>query len=315
MTADLVEFAGDDGVLFARGGVGLAGRGEALRIHGTIDELPDRVAAALAGLDRGTVAVGALPFDRSAVGSMVVPEELLTVPPVLGGGGAPAPDGFELVAVRSHAEWCETVAATVDAVRAGPLRKVVLAREVAVTANAPIPVLTVLRRLQALYPACRVFSVDGFVGASPELLVSRRGDEVVAHPMAGTVARSGDPDADARLAAGMLASHKQREEHALAVEAVAELLRPFCTSLDVPDAPSVVSFRNVSHLGTRIAGRLRAPAPGALHLAAALHPTPAVAGTPTDEALAYIAEVEKLDRGRYAGPVGWVDAAGDGEWA
>ena len=327
MTADLIDFAGDDGVLFERDGTGLAGRGEALRIHGTLDELPDRVAAALAGLDHGSIAVGALPFDRSAVGSMVVPEHVLTVleeescamahdsSSRTAGGAAPAPDGFELVAVRSHAEWCETIQQAVETVRSGRLRKVVLAREVAVTANAPIPVPTVLRRLQALYPACRVFSVDGFVGASPELLVARHGDEVVAHPMAGTVARSGEPEADARLAAGMLASHKQREEHALAVEAVADALRPFCTALDVPEEPSVVSFRNVSHLGTRIVGRLRTPAPSALHLAAALHPTPAVAGTPTDEALAYIAEVEKLDRGRYAGPVGWVDGAGDGEWA
>lgn len=336
---DLVGFAGDDGVLFERDGVGLAGRGEALRVEGTLADLPDRVSAALAGIDGPAVAVGALPFDRGAVGSVVVPRLLLrrdadgrawlttvssTRFPAKSGAMAPnfagkrvegAPDEFSLAAVRSHAEWCEVVGAAVGAVRSGRLRKVVLAREVSVVANTPIPVATVLSRLQALYPACRVFSVDGFVGASPELLVARHGDEVVAHPMAGTVARSGEPEADARLAAGMLASHKQREEHALAVEAVAAGLQPWCTALDVPGAPSVVSFRNVSHLGTRIVGRLSPPGPSALHLAAALHPTPAVAGTPTDEALAYITEVEKLDRGRYAGPVGWVDSTGDGEWA
>jgi menaquinone-specific isochorismate synthase len=328
---DLTAFAGDDGVLFERDGVGLAGRGEALRITGTLDELPDRAAAALAGVDGWAVAVGALPFDRTAVGSLVVPQWLLrrdtdgqawltTVgteapPPAPAPRVEGAPDEFSLVSVRSHADWCETVTEAVATVRSGRLRKVVLAREVVVEANSPIPVATVLTRLQALYPSCRVFSVDGFLGASPELLVARRGEEVVAHPLAGTVARSGDPESDARLAAELLASHKEREEHAVVVEAVAEALRPWCTELDVPDAPSVVSFRNVSHLGTRLAGRLLSPAPSALHVAAALHPTPAVAGTPTDDALAYIAEVEKLDRGRYAGPVGWVDTNGDGEWA
>lgn len=327
---DLTEFAGDDGVLFERDGVGLAGRGEALRISGTLDELPDRVATALGRIDGWTVAVGALPFDRTAMGSVVVPQWLLRREAdgrawltTVDAEGAPppastvpgAPDEFSLVSVRSHDEWCDTVAEAVATVQSGRLRKVVLAREVAVEANRAIPVATVLARLQALYPSCRVFSVDGFLGASPELLVARRGEDVVAHPMAGTVARSGDPDADARLAAGLLASHKEREEHAVVVEAVAEALRRRCVTLDVPEAPSVVSFRNVSHLGTRITGRLAPPPPTALHLAAAVHPTPAVAGTPTEDALAYIAEVEKLDRGRYAGPVGWVDSDGDGEWA
>jgi len=184
-----------------------------------------------------------------------------------------------------------------------------------VVADTVIPVATVLGRLRALYPACRVFSVDGFVGASPEMLVARHGTEVVAHPLAGTVARSGDPEADARFAAQLLGSHKEREEHALVVDTVAEVLRRHCRALDVAAEPTVVPFRNVSHLGTRLHGRLREPAASALDLAAALHPTPAVAGTPTEEALAYIAEVEKLDRGHYAGPVGWVDAHGDGEFA
>jgi isochorismate synthase EntC len=133
--------------------------------------------------------------------------------------------------------------------------------------------------------------------------------------MAGTVARSGDPEADRRLAAGLLASGKEREEHQYVVDAVASGLRPFCSTVSVPDEPSVVSFRNVSHLGTRVEGRLVAPAASALELALALHPTPAVAGTPTDEALAYIEAVERLDRGRYAGPVGWVDGDGNGEFA
>jgi menaquinone-specific isochorismate synthase len=328
---DLLAFAGDDGVLFEREGAGLAGRGEALRVEGTMDTLPARAAAALAGIDGDAVALGALPFDRDVPGSLVVPQWLLRKdadgsawltsvgtdepPPPLPAPTAEAPDGFSLSSTRSHADWNDTVRRAVEVVRSGRLQKVVLAREVVVVADTVIPVATVLGRLRALYPACRVFSVDGFVGASPEMLVSRHGTEVVAHPLAGTVARSGDPEADARLATQLLGSHKEREEHALVVDTVAEVLRRHCRDLDVAAEPTVVPFRNVSHLGTRLHGRLREPAASALDLAAALHPTPAVAGTPTEDALSYIAEVEKLDRGRYAGPVGWMDAHGDGEFA
>jgi menaquinone-specific isochorismate synthase len=159
-----------------------------------------------------------------------------------------------------------------------------------------------------------VFSVDGFVGASPELLVSRRGALVLSQPMAGTIPRSGDAAVDEAMAAALLRSPKDRLEHTLVVDAVAAALRSFSPDVQVPPEPSVVSLRNVCHLGTTIAARL-VDGPSALELAAALHPTPAVAGTPTDEALAAIAELEGMDRGRYAGPVGWMDARGDGEWA
>lgn len=331
---DLAAFAGDDGLLFEQEGYGVAGRGEAYRITAPLRELPERVATALhiaAGnerVGRGPVAIGALPFDPDALGTMVIPKASVVreadgtawltrfgTEPAAVPLDVPPPDGFTLTSPRPHEDWCRTVADAVDAVQRGPLRKVVLAREVRVEANRVIRPSDVVARLRALYPACRVFSVDGFVGASPELLVARHGDTVIAHPMAGTVARSGDPDVDARMAARLLASSKEREEHGHVVDAVAESMGRFCNRLEVPAEPSVVQLRNVLHLGTRIVGRLADPSVTALELAVALHPTPAVAGTPTDEALAYIAAAEGMDRGRYAGPVGWVDADGNGEFA
>ena len=332
---DLLGFAGDHGMLFERDGCGLAGRGIALRVPAgqAAEALAAMAADDEVGLPgTGPVALGALPFSPDRPGELVVPRVLVgrsadgtawrttvgddaTAEPQ----GRPArrhpPDDFRLVAARPHDEWLAVVADAVEAIRAGRLRKVVLAREVVVEANRPILPLDVMARLRALYPSCMLFSAEGFVGASPELLVSRLGDRVRSQPMAGTIPRSGDPDVDARLGAGLLASAKDRHEHAMVVDAVAAALRPHCESLDVPETPSLVPLRNVSHLGTLVTGRLRPDGPSALALATSLHPTPAVAGTPTDDALSYIASVEGLDRGRFAGPVGWIDARGDGEWA
>lgn len=339
---DLVAFAGDDGVLFERDGCGLAGRGVALRLDAAA---AGEVLAAIPTIDEvgrpgcGPVAIGALPFDPSFPGTVTVPSEIVgraadgtawrtsVLPegtedpgwaprcPPSGSERRHPPDDFRLTAARPHDRWLEVIAEAVEAIGRGRLRKVVLAREVTVEANRPILPLDVLGRLRSLYPSCMLFSVEGFVGASPELLVARSGDLVRAQPMAGTIPRSGDPVVDARLAAGLLASDKDREEHALVVDEVAAGLAPFCVSLDVPAEPSIIPLRNVSHLGTLLTGRLASGAPSALGLANLLHPTPAVAGTPTTEALAYIRAVEGLDRGRYAGPVGWMDARGDGEWA
>ncbi len=244
--SDLLAWAGEGGLVWERDGTGLAGKGQALRV-----ELPrgtgepgaaDRVATALAAVETdnqvgqagcGPVAIGALPFERTAPASMVIPELvvgrsrdgsawLTTIGPegaavhraALGALPEPAaersPDAFQLVATRSHADWCASVEAAAAAVRAGQLEKVVLAREVAVEANRPIVVSEVLRRLRALYPSCMLFSVEGFIGASPELLVSRRGRAVRSHPLAGTVPRSGDPETDERLARSLLASPKDR---------------------------------------------------------------------------------------------------------
>ena len=190
-----------------------------------------------------------------------------------------------------------------------------LARELVVTADQPIPIADVLLGLRRSYPGCFVFSVDGFVGATPELLVSRHGDIVRAQPMAGTAPRRGDPKADARLAAELLASPVYRHEHEVTIDMVHDTLLPFCSYLDDEAEPSVVPLANVQHLATTVEGRLSHPPASVLELVAVLHPTPAVCGRPREAALALIAEIEGLDRGLYAGTVGWVDAHGNGQWA
>jgi menaquinone-specific isochorismate synthase len=344
---DLVAYAGARGVLWEHDGISFAGRGTASRLPvalvdeglAAVDVEEDEVDAP----GTGPIAIGGLPFAPDAGASLVVPERVLArardgdvwqttisapgnsppdhrVPPSrsrIGPTPLPArsPSGFRLTAVPSHAEWCGSVAEAVARIDAGEVEKVVLARAVDVEADGPLVVPDILRRLRVLFPSCMVFSVDGFVGASPELLIARVGLDVRSQPLAGTVARSGDPATDARLAAALLASRKDRHEHGLVVEAVAAALRPVCDRLDIPASPAIVPLRNVAHLGTTIQGRLAVPAPSALALARRLHPTPAVAGTPTTAALALLARLERRTRGRYAGPVGWVDARGNGEWA
>jgi isochorismate synthase len=211
------------------------------------------------------------------------------------------------------------VAEVVAKIRRGELRKVVLARTIEVTAERELDPKLLAGRLRAVDPDAYTFAVptdEGvLVGASPELLVSRRGHEVRSNPLAGSAPRSGDPEEDRANADALTGSSKDREEHTIVVDAVAETLRPFCEELTWDPEPVLRETPNVWHLSTNFRGALRDPAPTALDLVAALHPTPAVAGEPREAALATIAELEPFDRGRYAGPVGWVDAEGDGEWA
>ena len=357
---DLLAFAGDHGMVFTRDGVGVAARGEAFRIDvpgGTAAVAHVRHILSSIRKDddlhraaSGPVAIGALPFLPTDPGHLSVPEVVVakssdgnawvtrtyrtTAPPPLRDRSGLdsnelvgqtstnwSPHGFDLHSTVTHQQWCERIATAVDAINNGPMDKVVLARAVDVEATGPLIVSEILGRLHTLFPSCMVFHVEGFLGASPELLVSRKGSAVKAHPLAGTIARSGDPDTDARLAANLLASSKDRWEHSLVIDEMAETLRPLCDELDVPRTPTVLSLRNVSHLATLITGTLRAEtvhdrtAPTALELAGLLSPTPAVGGVPRDLAFAAIAALEPVPRGRYAGPVGWVDAAGNGEWA
>jgi menaquinone-specific isochorismate synthase len=225
------------------------------------------------------------------------------------------PGAFEVVATMAPNDWCTRVAKACEELRSGTLRKVVLAREVDVRADRPISRRAVLERLRDAYPGCMLFAVDNFVGASPELLVARHGDRVRSHPLAGTAPRSADLEADARLAAELRASDKNREEHRITIDMVHETLIPYCSYLDEEAEPSIVPMANVMHLGTMVEGQLSSPPPSVLELALNLHPTPAVGGWPVEHALDLINDLEGIDRGRYAGPVGWVDAAGNGEWA
>ncbi|MGC9962221.1 MAG: isochorismate synthase [Acidimicrobiales bacterium] len=335
------------GVVIERDGLSVLGFGEALSLplpNGLTDpEALRMVADELALIGEGIVAVGTFHFLPGTGVSLAIPsvcvrrvadaaavavvvgfdpsttaiDELLAEAGAAEGGEAP-PDAFRLESRRPHEDFLERLAAAVDEVRSGRLEKVVMAREVVIEANRPLRQGDLLERLRALHPSCATFAIDGFIGATPELLIRRSGNEVESHPLAGTAARSGDPEADQRIEAALLASEKERAEHGAVVEAITSGLRPAVTELRVPEAPSIVELRNVSHLGTQIRGTLAAGGDGgpmnALELLALIHPTPAVAGTPVDLALDYLAKAEELDRDRYAGAVGWIDGTGDGEW-
>lgn len=302
----------------------------------------------------GPVALGAWPFDPQEPGTLVVPEVLVgrnaegtrwvtTVLPAdttdddheavvadtLATAGAatevtlagfptaepPGPSCFRLDAHPDPTAWCAAVAAACAELGAGSADKVVLAREVEVVADGDLPVTAILGRLRRSFPDALRFSIDGLVGASPELLVARAGDIVRCHPLAGTAPRSGDPATDGRLAAALLASTKNLAEHRHTIDAVHDALIGYCSYLDEEAEPSVVAVANVQHLGTRVQGRLASPPPSVVELVCVLHPTPAVCGRPREAAMALIARHEHLERGRWAGPVGWVDASGNGAWA
>jgi menaquinone-specific isochorismate synthase len=339
------EPAGTDVVAFRSPRRELWGTGEALRI-----ELPapwpdhvERVTEVLASIEchdevatpgSGPVAFGALPFDRGAAATLVVPAVIhgrsaegtrwrTTVtpdgaePPVdVAAAGEPAtPHEVHVRSVHPADAWTDSVRSATERIRAGELTKVVLARELRLDSDTPLDACQLLARLRTMYPAALAFAVDGFVGASPELLVSRVGDVVRAHPMAGTTPRTGEPEADHRRAAELLASDKNRVEHQITIDMVHDTLLPWCSFLDAEPTPSVVPAGPVQHLASVVEGRLSRPAPPVLDLVAALHPTPAVGGWPREDALAVIAQLEPDDRGRYAGPVGWTDASGNGAWA
>ncbi|HEX5366491.1 MAG TPA: isochorismate synthase [Acidimicrobiales bacterium] len=355
---DLLAVAGDDGVVFERGRVGLAGRGTAAVLawpEGDPVTAARDAAAALAAVasddavgvpGTGPVAFGALPFAPGAGTTLVVPEVVvgraedgtrwITVVADDGPAGpAPLPDPdaptaadllgpragrrepqrYTVTSAHSPEWWCDLVGDATAAAAGGAFEKVVLSRLVEVATDHPLDRTAVLGRLRTAYPGCHVVGIGPFVAASPELLVAVSGDIVRSHPMAGTAPRGGDPAADQRLAASLLASPTYRHEHQVTIDVVRDALLGWCSYVDYEAEPSVVAVANVQHLATRVEGRLCQPRPSVLELVAALHPTPAVAGRPRDAALAWIAAHEGIDRGRYAGASGWVDAAGNGTWA
>jgi isochorismate synthase len=211
--------------------------------------------------------------------------------------------------------YLAAVAAGRDAVESGNLTKVVIARDIFISADKPLDVRAILRRLRASFGSSYRYSIDGFIGASPELLIARHGDVVRSHPLAGTTPRTGDPTTDARLANELVASMKNQVEHRVVIDVVNDTLLPWCSYLDWEAEPSIVAVANVQHLGTRMEGWLSQPAPSVLEMARALSPTPALGGHPRAEALSLISEVEGMDRGRYGGAVGWLDAEGNGTFA
>lgn len=213
---------------------------------------------------------------------------------------------------RTADEWQGIVAEAVRRINAGGLDKVVLARDVIGDVDGTLDPRHLLMRLADSYPSTWTFCVGNLIGATPELLVRRTGDLVTSRVLAGTVRRRSGHD-DEVLAQALLTSDKDAIEHEYAVRSVAKSLAAHCTDLDVPDRPRVLELANVQHLATDVTGRL-ADSSTVLALAASLHPTAAVCGTPTERAFSLIRELEGMDRGRYAGPVGWFDSHGDGEF-
>lgn len=215
-------------------------------------------------------------------------------------------------------EWRSAVRAVLGAIESGEVEKVVLARRLQVRSGGPILVPALLRRLEQGYPQCTVFAyAQGdtcFLGATPERLVRVRGLEVAADPLAGSAPRGETKAEDKQWADALLSDEKERREHSLVVRAYAQALAPICSALDVPESPSVLRVSNVQHLHSPVRGVL-ASGHDVLDLVARLHPTPATGGWPVDRALDIIRRYEPFGRGWYAGPIGWVDARGDGEFA
>ena len=215
----------------------------------------------------------------------------------------------------SGAAWESVVAQAVARIDGGELEKVVLARDLVATADNDFDVRWPLRQLADQYGMCWTFHVEGLFGATPEMLVRRERGLVTSRVLAGTIRRTGDDEHDLALAGQLARSSKDLEEHEYAVRSVADSLAPHCSSMNVPEVPFVLHLPNVMHLATDVAGVVHdSDGASVLELAAALHPSAAVGGTPTKVAVEMIAEIEGMPRGRYAGPVGWMDADGDGEF-
>jgi menaquinone-specific isochorismate synthase len=326
---------------FLRGGDGIVGWGEAARLS---TREPDEVAAALGAITArddvglpgcGPVAVASLGFaasDRSVVVvpkvvlgrrdgrswlTLVTPPGAVEVPalrrrPV---AAATAPPATLAASVPGESEWAAAVADAVAAIRGGELDKVVLARALDVIAPAQLDPRAVAARLAVRFPSCFTFVCDGLVGASPELLIRRMGRHAESLVLAGTVRRGASPEEDAELERSLLHSAKDAVEHRIAADSVREVLAGVAADVVGDASPQLLRLANVTHLATHVEAWLAAPAPTALALAAALHPSAAVGGTPRGAALAMIDRLEVAPRGRYAAPVGWVDAKGDGEFA
>jgi menaquinone-specific isochorismate synthase len=291
----------------------------------------------------GLVAFGSFTFDSASDGSvLVVPAAIIgrrhgrswltTITPA----GRPAspqagrvpqapPDSLTTPGeLRWHdgslsaPDWERAVAAAVARIRAGQLGKVVLARDLFATASQDIDIRVMLHRLAGRYPDCYTFACGNLVGATPELLIRRQDAEISSLVLGGTAPRGRDATEDAALGTALLASAKELEEHQYAVVGVRSALASRCDELEVDASPSLVRFANVQHLATWISGRLAGAEANGNHsvlaLADALHYTPAVCGTPAETAMELIRDLEGMDRGRYAGPVGWIDARGNGEW-
>ena len=322
----------DAGFAFVRAGRGLVGWGEAARA-GSAPQLRELLATAevedaVARPGTGPVAFFSLPFDgEPATPPFVVPEVVVgwdgEAAWATSAAGArlelgphelpPVPKIRYAGSSITEVAWLEAVAKAIELIRSGDIDKVVLARDLRVWSKGKVDLRSVASALQARFPECYVFSIDGLVGASPELLAGRRGRSVRSLVLAGSAPRGHGRDDDERLGRALIASDKDRREHELSVASVTPVLARHCSTLSVGE-PSLLRLANVQHIATWVRGDATTEA-SALQLALELHPTAAVCGVPTQAALEVIRALEGFDRGRYAGPVGWVDRRGDGDVA
>jgi menaquinone-specific isochorismate synthase len=332
----------EESAAWVRRGEGLIGWGVAARLQVRGDErfsrtqrwwsdllAPLTIEDSVSLPGTGPVAFGSFAFDPRQPSEVIVPRIVIglragqawvtaldtpvpTEPPLTSVPDAPTTVRWS-EGSRSPLAWQQSVAQALARIDTGEVDKVVLARDVLAHVSGSLDVRYLLQRLAAHYPSCWTFHVVGLVGATPELLVRRTGDLVTSRVLAGTVRTFGDADADEGMAQALLGSGKDLEEHEYAVRSVARALATHCTDLEVPDHPRVLELANVQHLATDVTGRL-ADTASVLSLVASLHPTAAVCGTPTERAFSVISELEGMDRGRYAGPVGWFDSQGDGEF-
>ena len=327
--------------------VGLGDRNEIeVDLSGSV-EAAQRLVSDMVGTDEvqlpgsGPVGFAALNFDAKIPGTAIIPEVVLgesngvrfvttldedsprpladveaMVDRVLTRPLAPVPQKVRLELDLPAESWRDHVVANARETIAGTdLEKAVFARALTLISSTPFDTARIVERLAERFGAALLFSIDGFVGASPELLVSRRDRTVRAHPLAGTAARSADADVDAAAVEALLASSKDRVEHQITIDWLLSELLNFSSYVDAEPEPSVVTLENVHHLGTLVEGVLSEPPASVLELVQAVHPTPAVGGKPQTDALALIRELEGLDRRRYAGPSGWFDGLGNGQFA
>lgn len=273
------------------------------------------------------VVVGAIPFDASQPASLIIPEKVLRAGPLsryVEVPGLSAKTEVEAACdvrpVPAPQVYAAGVQEAVQRIRKGELSKVVLARTLELEAAHPIDLQGLLRKLAQSNSRGYTFAVSindrqgALVGASPELLLSRHGNQIRSNPLAGSAARTRDLQENMRRSQALLLSEKDLHEHKMVADAVVQALTPYCRSLYAPAGPSLVNTETMLHLASDIRGELADPSVSSLQLASSMHPTPAVCGYPFAAAREMIAEIEPFERGLYAGMVGWCDAYGNGEW-
>ncbi len=304
----------------------LSRRQTSIRTSGVVEEFDSAFDAAEA-LKTGRIdsVVGALPFSPETPSALTAPLSFTRVHGDLYHSNIPTLPTSRVAEFEPSPQiHTDRVRGAVTRLRAGELDKVVLARSLTIEAESTISPSALAEKLIALDHAHNGFCVDlspaggkyrgrSLVGSTPEVLIERRGDVVTCHPLAGSIARHPDSDQDKANAEQLRASTKDLAEHAFVVDSISAILGPLCTSFTAPGAPELLRTPQLWHLGTKIEGVLIDPSVTSLELAMALHPTPAVCGTPTVAAREHITATE-ADRGFYAGAVGWCDRTGDGEW-